>query len=136
MNQSPIIQDLEKEQLKTDLPAFRIGDTLSVHTRIIEGSKERLQVFTGTVIARRGSGLSETIALYRISYGSGMERVFMLHSPKIAKIEVIRAGKARRAKLYHLRGSFGKASKVKEKIFTEQKEVAAAPETTEENPQA
>lgn len=125
MSQCLVIDELDKEQLKTDIPVFRIGDTLSVHTRIIEGSKERIQVFTGTVIARRGKGLSETVALYRVSYGSGMERVFTLHSPKIAKLEVARSGKTRRAKLYHLRGSFGKASKVEEKIYTSAKPSSA-----------
>jgi len=107
---------LETEQLKQDIPIFRIGDTLNIHTRIIEGEKERIQVFTGTVIARRGSGLSETIALYRISYGSGIERVFMLHSPKIAKLEVVKRGKVRKGKLYFLRGAFGKKAKIQERI--------------------
>lgn len=116
MNQNQLIQEIEGELLKSDLPKFRIGDTLTVHTRIIEGEKERLQGFTGTVIARRGSGLSETVALYRVSYGAGMERVFMIHSPKIAKIEVIRFGKVRKSKLYYLRGTSGKKSKVKGKI--------------------
>jgi len=116
MKQNKVIQELEAEALKKDLPMFRVGDTLAVHTRIIEGEKERLQLFTGTVIARRGSGLSETVALYRVSYGSGMERVFLLHSPRIAKIEVVKSGKVRRSKLYNLRGAFGKAAKVKEQI--------------------
>lgn len=110
------ITSLEMEQMKKDIPDFRIGDTLSIHTRIIEGEKERIQVFTGTVIARRGSGISETIALYRISYGSGVERVFMLHSPKIAKLEVVKKGKVRKGKLYFLRGAFGKKAKIQEKI--------------------
>ncbi len=82
----------------------------------MEGDKERIQIFTGTVIARRGSGLSETISLYRFSYGAGIERVFLLHSPKIAKIEVTRTGKVRKSKLYYLRGTSGKASKVQEHI--------------------
>ncbi len=112
------IQEIEQEHLKQDIPEFRVGDTVSVHMRIIEGSKERIQVFSGTVIARRGSGLSETFALYRVSHGSGMERVFILNSPKIAKIELTRKGKVRRGKLHYLRGKFGKASKVKEKIMT------------------
>jgi large subunit ribosomal protein L19 len=116
MKQNKIIQEIEAEFLKKDLPAFNIGDTISIHTRIIEGEKERIQMFTGTVIARRGSGLSETVALYRISYGSGMERVFLIHSPRIAKLEVIKSGKVRKSKLYHLRGAFGKAAKVEEKI--------------------
>jgi large subunit ribosomal protein L19 len=116
MKQCQLIQSIEAAQLKSDVPHFRVGDTISVHTRIIEGEKERIQVFTGIVIARRGSGLSETIALYRVSYGSGMERVFLLHSPKIAKIEVIKSGKVRKAKLYYLRGASGKAAKVKEQL--------------------
>lgn len=117
MKQCQVIQELEEGMIKKDLPDFRVGDNLSIHTRIVEGEKERIQVFTGTVIARRGAGLSETVALYRVSYGSGMERVFMIHSPRIAKVEVVRSGKVRRGKLYHLRGTSGKASKVKEKLL-------------------
>ena len=117
MKQCQVIQDLEEGMIKKDIPAFRVGDNLSIHTRIVEGEKERIQVFTGTVIARRGTGLSETVALYRVSYGSGMERVFMIHSPRIAKMEVVRSGKVRRGKLYYLRGTSGKASKVKEKLL-------------------
>jgi large subunit ribosomal protein L19 len=131
MNQCQVIQSIEEELLKKDLPAFRVGDTLSVHTRIIEGEKERVQVFTGTVIARRGCGLSETVALYRVSYGAGMERVFMLHSPKIAKIEIVRCGKVRKGKLYYLRGSSGKKSKVKEMLGG----AAAAQAKGEETPE-
>ncbi len=124
MNQHQLIQEIEGELLKSDLPQFNVGDTLTVHTRIIEGEKERLQGFTGTVIAKRGSGLSETVALYRVSYGAGMERVFMIHSPKIAKIERIRAGQVRKAKLYYLRGSSGTKSKVKGKIQGSKKVLA------------
>lgn len=116
MRQNQIIQSIEAPQLKTEIPTFRVGDTISVHTRIIEGEKERVQVFTGTVIARKGGGLSETISLYRVAYGSGMERVFLLHSPRIAKIEVGKKGKVRKAKLYYLRGVSGKAAKVKEDL--------------------
>jgi large subunit ribosomal protein L19 len=129
MKQCQVIQALEEEHVKKDIPAFRVGDTLNVHTRIIEGEKERVQVFTGTVIARRGSGLSETIALYRVSYGAGMERVFMLHSPKIAKIEVARTGKVRKGKLYYLRGSSGKKSKVKEHLGGALEQAETTPET-------
>ena len=119
MKQNKVIQEIESEFLKTNLPAFHIGDTLAIHTRIIEGEKERIQVFTGTVIARRGGkSLSETVALYRVSNGSGIERVFLLHSPRIAKVEVVKSGKVRRSKLHNLRGTFGKASKVKEQIGT------------------
>ena len=116
MSRDLLIEKVNNRQLKTDVASFKVGDTLKVHIRIIEGKKERIQVFTGTVIARKGSGISETFSIYRVAYGSGMERVFLLHSPRIEKIEVIRSGKVRRAKLYYLRGTFGKASKVKEKI--------------------
>lgn len=111
-----IIEMVEKSQLKTDVLEFRIGDTLEIHTRIIEGEdkKERIQVFTGTVIARKGSGLSETISLYRVAYGAGIERVFMINSPKIAKIVLVKAGVNRKAKLYRLRGAFGKAANIKQ----------------------
>lgn len=121
MKQCELIQSIEKEHLKSDLPNFKVGDTISVHTRIVEGEKERIQVFTGTVIGRKGTGLSATISLYRVSYGSGMERVFLLHSPRIAKIEVMKSGKVRKAKLYYLRGVSGKAAKVKEQIVRKDK---------------
>lgn len=116
MSRDALLEEIESSQLKTDIPDFKVGDNLKVHIRIIEGDKERIQVFTGTVIARKGSGLSETFSMYRIAYGAGMERVFSLHSPRIAKIEVVRLGKVRQAKLYYLRGAFGKSAKVKEKI--------------------
>ncbi|MFI5334735.1 MAG: 50S ribosomal protein L19 [Chlamydiales bacterium] len=133
MKQNKLIQSIEEEFLKKDLPHFRVGDTINVHMRIAEGEKERIQLFSGTVIARRGSGLSESVALYRFSYGAGMERVFMIHSPKIAKIEVMKTGKVRKSKLYYLRGAFGKAAKVKEQIghvaAAAPKEVTAEPAT-------
>src|ERR1700722_12024409 len=116
MSKAAIIQKLEKEQQKKRVPKFRIGDTVRVHTRIIEGEKERIQVFTGTVIARKGTGLSETFSVHRVAYGEGMERVFMLHSPRIAKIEVMKEGDVRRSKLYYLRGTSGKKSKVKGRV--------------------
>jgi large subunit ribosomal protein L19 len=119
MKQNQLIESIEQEHFKQNIPAFRVGDTINVHMRIAEGEKERIQLFTGTVIARRGAGLAETIALYRFSYGAGMERVFMVHSPKIAKIEVVKTGKVRKSKLYHLRGTSGKASKVKEHMGPE-----------------
>ena len=130
MKQCQVIQELEAIHLKSDVPSFNVGDTISVHTRIIEGEKERTQVFTGTVIAKRGSGLSASFAIYRVAYGSGMERVFMLHSPKIAKIEVIRSGKVRRSKLYYLRGTSGKKSKVVEKLGARNVEKAHAEPAT------
>jgi large subunit ribosomal protein L19 len=116
MKRTREIQAVEAAQLKKDIPPFKVGDTLNVHTRIIEGEKERIQIFNGIVIARRGGGLSETIALYKVSYGSGIERVFMIHSPKIAKIEVAKRGRVRKSKLYYLRGTSGKKAKIEEKI--------------------
>ncbi len=116
MKQNKFMQEIEQGFLKKDIPNFRVGDTLNVHTRIIEGEegkeKERIQIFTGTVIARKGSGLSETVSLYRVSYNAAMERVFLLNSPKIAKIEVAKTGKVRKGKLYYLRGATGKKAKI------------------------
>ena len=117
MTKRVLIQEIEAEQIKKEIPEFSIGDTINVHTRIIEGNKERIQIFTGTVIARKGHGLSETVTLYRVSYGSSMERIFNLHSPRISKIVVGRRGKVRRGKLYYLRGKKGKKSKVQEQII-------------------
>ena len=117
MRQNQLIAEIEKGFLKTSLPAFKIGDTVRVHIRIVEGQKERVQVFTGIVIAKKGSGLSETFTVYRNAYGCSMEKVFMLHSPRIYKVEVMRSGKVRRAKLYYFRGASGKAAKLDEKIF-------------------
>ena len=111
-----LIDAYNGEQLKTDITEFEIGDTIRVSTRIIEGEKERTQVFQGTVIARKGRGLSETFSLHRVSYGEGMERVFYIHSPRIVNIEIVKKGEVRRAKLYYLRGKTGKKAKVKEKI--------------------
>ncbi len=116
MSKNPIIQQLEQEFQKKDLPVFNIGDTVKVHTRIVEGDKERIQIFTGTVIARKGTGAGESFSIHRVAYGEGMERVFLLNSPKIAKIEVEKEAKVRRAKLYYLRGTSGKASKLKAKM--------------------
>lgn len=110
------IEALTNEQLKKELPVFNIGDTVRVHNRIREGNRQRIQLFEGTVIAKRGSGISETFTVRRISYGCGVEKTFPLHSPNVENVEVIRRGKIRRAKLYYLRDRVGKASKVKEKI--------------------
>ena len=126
MSKLAIIQKLEQEQLKSKVANFNVGDTVSVHTRIIEGEKERIQVFTGTVIARKGKGLSETFSLHRVAYGEGMERVFLLHSPRISKIEVIKEGHVRRSKLYYLRGTSGKASKVKGRISAKPRQMVSA----------
>jgi large subunit ribosomal protein L19 len=120
-----VIQKLEEDYMKKETPSFNIGDTVCVNTRVLEGEKERLQAFTGTVIAKKGSGLSETFTIYRTAYGSSMDRVFLLHSPRITTIEVVRAGKVRRAKLYYLRGLTGKAAKVREQYVAE---VEASPE--------
>ncbi|GIP33029.1 50S ribosomal protein L19 [Paenibacillus sp. J2TS4] len=109
-----IIQEITKEQLRQDLPNFRPGDTLKVHVKVIEGTRERIQVFEGVVIKRRGGGISETFTVRKISYGVGVERTFPLHTPKIDKIEVARRGKVRRAKLYYLRSLRGKAARIKE----------------------
>ncbi len=106
---------IRSEQCKGDIPVFQVGDTVKVHTRIVEGNNERIQVFTGIVIGKRGSGIEETFTVRRVSYGKGVERVFPLHSPRISKIELDRRGKVRRAKLYYLRDKVGKAARVKEK---------------------
>ncbi|WP_077367414.1 50S ribosomal protein L19 [Anaerosalibacter sp. Marseille-P3206] len=110
-----IIKMIEDEQLKKDIPAFNVGDTIKVHYRVKEGTRERIQIFEGTVIKRQGGGARETFTVRRISYGVGVERTFPLHSPRIEKIEITRKGKVRRSKLYYLRGRQGKAAKVKEK---------------------
>jgi large subunit ribosomal protein L19 len=111
-----IIRKIESEQMKTDIAPFKVGDTVKVHTRVIEGDKERIQLFSGIVIGRRGTGLNSSFTVRRISYGEGVERVFPLHSPRIAKIEVERQGNVRRAKLNYLRNRKGKqAMAVKEK---------------------
>ncbi|SHH15257.1 large subunit ribosomal protein L19 [Thermosyntropha lipolytica DSM 11003] len=110
-----IIRSIEEEYYKKDLPQFGPGDTVKVHVKVIEGNRERIQVFEGTVIKIRGEGLSKTFTVRRISFGVGVERTFPLHSPKIAKIEVVRRGKVRRARLYYLRELTGKKAKVKEK---------------------
>ena len=110
-----IIEVLEKEQLRSDIPQFAPGDTVRVHARIVEGTRERIQVFEGVVIARQGSGVRETFTVRRISSGVGVERLFPVHSPRIAKIEVTRRGIVRRAKLYYLRGLTGKAARIREK---------------------
>ena len=110
------IQALTNEQIKTEVPVIRIGDTIRVHNKIKEGNRERIQMFEGTVIAKHGGGISETFTVRRVSYGCGVEKTFLLHSPNVAKVDVIRVGKVRRAKLYYLRDRVGKASKVKEKV--------------------
>ena len=110
-----LIEVLEKEQLRSDIPEFWPGDTVKVHAKIVEGNRERIQVFDGVVIARQGAGVRETFTVRKISYGVGVERIFPVHSPRIEKIVVVRRGKVRRAKLFYLRGLTGKAARIKEK---------------------
>lgn len=106
---------IEKEHINLDIPDFQPGDTIKVHSKIIEGDKQRIQVFEGVVISRKGGGSRETLTVRKISYGVGVERIFPLHSPRIAKIEVVRKGLVRRAKLYYLRELKGKAARIKER---------------------
>ncbi|MCM1567559.1 MAG: 50S ribosomal protein L19 [Dehalobacter sp. 4CP] len=109
------IRMIEEQQLKDNIPSFRPGDTVKVHVRIIEGSRERIQVFEGLVIKRKGDGLRETFTVRRVSNGVGVERTFPLHSPRIDKIEVVRKGIVRRAKLYYLRDRYGKSARIRER---------------------
>ena len=109
-----IIEQIEKENLKSEVPVFSVGDTVKVSVKVIEGTKERIQAFEGIVIAKRNGGIRETFTVRRISYGVGVERTFPVHSPKVAGITVIKRGKVRRAKLYYLRNLTGKAAKVEE----------------------
>ncbi|MCC2684400.1 MAG: ribosomal protein [Paenibacillaceae bacterium] len=111
---SSLIQEITKAQLRQDIPDFRPGDTLKVYVKVIEGSRERIQLFEGVAIKRHGGGISETFTVRKISYGVGVERTFPIHSPKIDKIEVARRGKVRRAKLYYLRNLRGKAARIKD----------------------
>lgn len=111
----PKVNMLEKQQLKEDIAAFGPGDTVKVHYRVIEGNRERTQIFQGVVIARKNGGIRETFTVRKISFGVGVERIFPVHSPKISKIEVVARGKVRRAKLYYLREKIGKKAKIKEK---------------------
>ena len=111
-----LVKALSSQYMKPELPEMRVGDTVRVHVRIKEGSRERIQVFEGVIIARKGGGSGESITVRRISYGVGCEKVFPLHSPNVAMIETVRQGKVRRAKLYYLRDRMGKAAKIKEKV--------------------
>ena len=111
-----LIKELNKEALSKEMPKVQIGDTVRVHVKVKEGSRERIQVFEGVVIAKKHGGIEETITVRRISYGVGVEKVFPLHSPSIDTIQVVRNGSVRRAKLYYLRGRVGKAAKIKEKL--------------------
>ena len=111
-----LVKALSSQYMKAELPEMRVGDTVRVHVRIKEGSRERIQVFEGVIIARKGGGIGESITVRRVSYGVGCEKVFPGHSPRVADIETVRKGKVRRAKLYYLRERFGKAAKVKERL--------------------
>ncbi len=122
-----VIDKIEKEQCKKEVADFKVGDTVKVYTKIVEGTTERIQLFTGVVIARKNSGIRETFTVRRLSFGYGVEKVFPLHSPRIDRIEVDRKGHVRRAKLYYLRDKIGKAARVKEqKYFGPQSAAAAA----------
>lgn len=112
-----ILRSIENEQMRTDLPKLEVGDFIKVHAKIIEGTRERIQVFEGTVISIKGSGLKETFTVRRVSYGVGVERIFPVNSPRIDHIDVVRKGVVRRAKLYYLRDRVGKAAKIKERLI-------------------
>lgn len=111
-----LVKAIENEQLRQDIPDFRPGDTVRLQVKIVEGAKERLQAFEGVVIKRRGGGVNETFTVRRVSSGIGVERCFLLHSPRLEKIEVIRRGKVRRAKLYYIRKLSGKAARIKDRV--------------------
>lgn len=113
-----LIRSIEQEQLRKDIPDFKPGDTVKVHVKVVEGSRERIQVFEGVVIKRRGGGLRETFTVRRVSYGVGVERTFPLHSPRLERIEIAKRGRVRRAKLFYLRGLRGKAARIKEKVIS------------------
>ncbi|EKF51607.1 50S ribosomal protein L19 [Lactococcus garvieae] len=110
-----LIESINAGQLRSDIPEFRAGDTVRVHAKVVEGTRERIQMFEGVVIARKGSGISETYTVRKISNGVGVERIFPLHTPRVEKIEVIRHGRVRRAKLYYLRALQGKATRIPER---------------------
>ena len=129
-----IIKSIEHEQLKNKVPVLDVGNTVRVHVRIKEGNRERIQVFEGIIIKKQGGGVNETFTVRRISYGVGVEKTFLVHSPLVEKVELVRVGKARRAKLFYLRDRIGKASKTKEKLGAriENKEIVLKEEMTEE----
>ena len=133
-----IIKSIEHEQLKNKVPVLDVGNTVRVHVRVKEGNRERIQVFEGIIIKKQGGGLQETFTVRRISYGVGVEKTFLVHSPMVEKVEVVRVGKARRAKLYYLRDRVGKAAKTKEKLGAriETKEIVLKEEMQEEAPVA
>ncbi|WP_137626621.1 50S ribosomal protein L19 [Lactiplantibacillus pingfangensis] len=115
MRQNQLIEKITNDQLRTDIPDFRPGDTVRIHARVVEGTRERIQLFEGVVIKRHGSGISETYTVRKISNGVGVERTFPLHTPRVAAIDVVRQGRVRRAKLYYLRDLHGKAARIPER---------------------
>ena len=129
-----IIKSIEHEQMKSKIPYLKVGDTVKVHVRVKEGNRERIQVFEGIIIKKQGGGVNATFTVRKTSYGVGVEKTFLIHSPAVEKVEVVRVGKARRAKLYYLRDRIGKASKTKEKLGAriENKEIVLKEELTEE----
>ena len=131
-----IIKSIEHEQMKNSIPDLKVGDTIKVHQRIKEGNRERIQVFEGIIIKKQGGGLNATFTVRRVAYGCGVEKTFLIHSPMVEKIEVVRVGKARRAKLYYLRDRLGKAAKTKEDIGAriETKEIVIKGAEVEETP--
>lgn len=128
-----IIKSIEHEQLKNKIPVLDVGNTVRVHVKVKEGNRERIQVFEGIIIKKQGGGVNETFTVRKISYGVGVEKTFLVHSPMVEKVEVVRVGKARRAKLYYLRDRIGKASKTKEKLGAriENKEIVLKEELSE-----
>lgn len=129
-----VIKSIEHEQLKNKIPVLTVGNTVKVYVKVKEGNRERIQVFEGIIIKKQGGGLNETFTVRKISYGVGVEKTFLVHSPMVEKVEVVRVGKARRAKLYYLRDRVGKASKTKEKLGAriENKEITLKEELAEE----
>ena len=128
--------DIRQEGLKKDIPVFRPGDTIRVHAKVVEGESERIQLFDGVVIARRGSGIAETFTVRKVSFGVGVERIFPIHSPRVEKIEVLKQGKVRRAKLFYLRKRSGKAARVEETAQVDAAPAKAAPQQVEPQPAA
>ena len=133
-----IIKSIEHEQLKSKIPSLHVGDTVRVHQRIKEGNRERIQVFEGIIIKKQGGGVNATFTVRRVAYGVGVEKTFLVHSPMVEKVEVVRVGKSRRAKLYYLRDRVGKAAKTKENLGAriENKEIVIKEDLTEETPAA
>ena len=129
-----IIKSIEHEQLKNKIPELKVGNTVKVHVRIKEGNKERIQIFEGIIIKVQGGGLNQTFTVRKISYGVGVEKTFLVHSPLVEKVELVRVGKARRAKLFYLRDRVGKAAKTREQVGTriENKEITLKEDLTEE----